>query len=487
MYVALNISTNSIRLLCIKGRQVKKWETMPLAAGLVRDGLILQPQAVGAAINALFKSTKAPKKQVITSVTGLSFTYRILSLPRIKSALTEEAIQRAARKEMSLPVEELYLSWQAIGSGYEELDFFVLGVSRNLVDAVVKTLAEAEIKPYLMDLKPLALARAANREDALIVDLEPDYFDIVLVADGIPAIMHTITPRGEGASIEDNIRRLIDELSKTVKFYNSGHPEKPLSPITPLLLTGELSAEATIGKLIQAEIENPVEPLVPSLKFPPDLPIALYAANMGLALKKVPQKRANRFHDINLDILSVKHKARVLQVSWQFILLSLVLALAIGFLYPMYRLKSEADVETIRLQTELSGVSQELHQARLVINEAKQIEDTIGKITTGFEALKQEHQYILSKGGNAANNLELVTTAIPPEVYFTSIEMGTDQITIEGEADSPSTVIDYVMALEAQGGLSEVRIAGIDESKSTEAETTEAVGTKVTFTIVITK
>jgi hypothetical protein len=43
------------------------------------------------------------------------------------------------------------------------------------------------------------------------------------------------------------------------------------------------------------------------------------------------------------------------------------------------------------------------------------------------------------------------------------------------------------MALEAQGGLSEVRIAGIDESKSTEAETTEAEGTKVTFTIVITK
>jgi Tfp pilus assembly protein PilN len=153
----------------------------------------------------------------------------------------------------------------------------------------------------------------------------------------------------------------------------------------------------------------------------------------------------------------------------------------------MYRLKSEADVETIRLQTELSGVSQELHQARLVINEAKQIEDTIGKITTDFEALKQEHQYILSKGGNAADNLELVTTAIPPEVYFTSIEMGTDQITIDGEADSPSTVIDYVMALEAQGGLSEVRIAGIDESKSTEAETTEAEGTKVTFTIVITK
>ncbi|GAI57774.1 unnamed protein product, partial [marine sediment metagenome] len=93
------------------------------------------------------------------------------------------------------------------------MDFFVLGVPRNLIDAVVQTLAEAGVKTYLIDLKPLALARAASRENALIVALEPGCFDIVLVADGIPAIMHTITPRGEGASIEDNIRLQNETIS----------------------------------------------------------------------------------------------------------------------------------------------------------------------------------------------------------------------------------------------------------------------------------
>ena len=484
MYVTLNISATSIRLLSVRGRQVKKWGSMPLAPGLVRDGLILQPKAVGAAIDDLFKSTKVPKKQVITSVTGLSFTYRVLSLPRMKSAFLEEAIQRAARKEMPLPLEELYLSWQAIGSEHDELDFFVLGVPRNLIDALVQTLAEAGVKTYLIDLKPLALARAASRENALIVALEPGCFDIVLVADGIPAIMHTITPRGEGASIEDNIRRITDELSKTVEFYNSSHPENPLSPTTPLLLTGELSADAAASKLIQAEIGYPVELLVPSLKFPPDLPIALYATNMGLALKKVPQKRAIRFRDINLNIQPVKYKARVLRVSWQFVFLSLAIAIAGGFLFPMYRLKSEADVETMRLQTELSWVSQELHQVRLAFNEAKQIEDTIDKIVGDVGTLKQEHQYILSKGGDFANNLDLVTNAIPPEVYFTVIEMGTDQITIEGEADNAFTVINYVMALEALGRLSEVRIAEIDEVEITEIEITETETIETEITVI---
>ena len=286
MYVTLNINATSIRLLSVRGGQVEKWGSIPLAPGLIRDGLILRPEAVGAAISDLFESTEVPKGRVITSLTGLPFTYRILSLPKEKPAVLHEAIQRGARQEMPLPLEELYLSWQAIDGGNDELDFFVLGVPRNLIDAVVQTLSVARMKSYLMDVKPLALARAANRGDAIIVDLEPDCFDIVLVANGVPTTMHAMTPRSKGASMEDNLRRLTDELSKTVKFYNSNHPENPLSPTTPLLLSGEVSADTTTSELIQAAIGYPVELLVPPLKLPPDLPVALYATNIGLALKK---------------------------------------------------------------------------------------------------------------------------------------------------------------------------------------------------------
>ena len=77
----------------------------------------------------------------------------------MKPVLLDEAIQRGIKREISLPLEELYLTWQAIRGEHDELDFFVLGVPKNLIDAVVQTLALAGVAPHMMDLKALALAR----------------------------------------------------------------------------------------------------------------------------------------------------------------------------------------------------------------------------------------------------------------------------------------------------------------------------------------
>ena len=491
-YVTLNISSSSIRLLSVKGRQVKQWGSMPLPRGLVKDGLILRPKVVGAVISALFKSTEIPRKRAITSLTGLSFIYRILSLPRVATSARQEAIQRAASKEMPLPLEELYLSWQIIDERQDELDCFLLGVPRNPIDALVQTLGEAGVTPYLMDLKPLALARAANREDAIIVALEPDCFDIVIVTNGMPAIMHAITPAGEQAVIEDNIRRLSDGLAKTVEFHNTNHPQNPISRDMPLLLTGELSADTATSELIMAEIGYPVEFLEPPLQLPRDLPAALFASNIGLALKKLPLKPATEgdrilFRDINLNIFAEKYKPATYWFKLSYILMFLAAIIGLSLLFPLNNMRSQAGIETTRLQAEFTSVSQQLDQRLLSVDKAEQIEDTIDKMVADAEEVKQGHQHILSKGGDFANNMKLVTSALPSGAYFTSAEIGTTQIAVEGKADSPFTVVSYVMALEALEKFSEVRITRIDGSNITEDGTAEVESSGVSFGIIITR
>jgi type IV pilus assembly protein PilM len=495
MDTTLNIGSSSIKVLAVKGRQVKKWGSQPLGEGWVRDGLILQPEAVGQAIDSLFKTTKIPKESVIISLSGLSFTSRFLKLPRMKPALLEEAIVRAAKKEISLPLEELYLSWQPIGRQGEETTYFVLGVPRNLIDALIPTLATAGLAPYLVDLKPLALARAAHRGQAIIANLEPDSFDIVLVAQGIPAIMHTISPRGEGATLEENIRRLTDEIAKTVGFYQSTHPENPLSPATPLLLAGELAAEPATVALIQSEIEYPTEALAPPLESPPDFPAASYAANMGLALKKIAPKAAAkgeepRFYDININLLSGKYrKPKAKPLPPGRILLITFLIVAIGLLFPIYQAKSQLNTELTQLQDELNRVSRELNLAILAAEEDSSTEATIQATAAKAEAIGQGLKGLLGARGSFAGNLVSVTGAMPPQAHFTSIAMEGRQITIQGETDSPFTVVSYAEALEAIEGFAKVRIKDIDEASHPVegTETPPAAEQVIAFDIVMEK
>jgi len=463
----LSISNRSIKVLAVKGRRVKKWGSLALPDGTVRDGLVLQRQAAGEAIAALFKSAAIPREKVIVSLAGMSFTYRFIKMPRMKPALLDDAIRRAAKKEISLPLDELYLSWQVLPGRDDEQTYFVLGVPRHFADALAGTLTIAGIEPYLMDLQPLALARAAGRADVIAVNLEPDCFDIVFIAGGIPAVIHSISPRGEGATLEDNIMRLAGELTKTAAFYESRHPESSLDVSMPLLLTGDLALDTPARGLLQAEVKNQVELPAPPLDCPPELPAASYAVNMGLALKKTKAVRGEnaKFHDININVFTDKYrKKRSKPTPAGYIAAQAFLAAAVVFVYPLYRSLDNIKDDNIRQQTEFSDISRELSLATLFAEEDAQTENMIAEINAATASLQASDLNLLAGRGVYTSDLETVTGALPGSVEITSVEIDISVITVRGEAGDVFKVVDYAVALELTGIFREVRISELGET-----------------------
>jgi hypothetical protein len=502
MYTTLSINNSSIRILTVKGKKVHRWGSTELAEGLIRDGLIAQPEAVGEIISSLFKSTKAPREKAVVSISGLSFTYRFLSLPRVKPDLQEEAIRRSFKREISLPLDELYLSWQPLPGEGNEQTFFVLGVSRYLVDALVQTLEKAGVEPSLMDIHPLALARAANRGNAIIASLEPECYDIIIIANGTPTIIHTIIPRGEGATLEDNIKRLANELSKTIAFYQSYSPKNSVPAETPLLLTGKLAEDVTTQGLLQATTEYNIEPLVPTLGYPPDMPAASYAANIGLALKKLPQPKPGKeetasYSDIDINLLAEKYrKPKAPPLPVKSILLGVFLAIAIILLYPIYQSKLRLADDNSFLDERFQRISRELNLANLAAEQAASTENTIQELSVNLETIKTVHESILGTQGDFTANSGVVIDNAPPNVYLQSVDIDVDIdkeiITIKGEADSVFTVIDYVYILESPGVFSEINITKLDEDypspvDTEEGEVKEESAAFTTFIITIIK
>ncbi|GAI49724.1 unnamed protein product, partial [marine sediment metagenome] len=122
-------------------------------------------------------------------------------------------------------------------------------------------LRAAGVNPRVLDLKAMALVRAVNREEALILNIEPTSFDVVMVVGGIAEIMRTTAWQEGDLSEEEQAEHLAVALDLTVGFYNSHHPSYPLDPATPLFITGQMSGDLTLIDKLQERVGYPIESL----------------------------------------------------------------------------------------------------------------------------------------------------------------------------------------------------------------------------------
>lgn len=281
----LNIEATEARLMVVRGKSIERWNSIDLPAGVIRNGQIIQLDVAGRVLDKLFTSLRAPRRGIVVGLSGQRSLVRILNLPTVEPELLDETVRREARRELPLPLDELYLSWQIIGNHTApHLQVFVLGVPRETLDACMAGLRIAGLQPRAMDLKPLALARAVNLPDVLIADLEATTQDVILVRSGTPLIVRSIAAPPPARTLEDQAAALAVEIQRTLDFYaSSAGGRAPWSPV--VCLTGKLGDHEAVRQ--QLEARWPLVQPSPTLPLPPDFPLQSFLTNIGLAQKRL--------------------------------------------------------------------------------------------------------------------------------------------------------------------------------------------------------
>ena len=322
-----------------------------------------------------------------------------------------------------------------------------MGVPRDVIDTEVRALRAAGVNPRILDLKSIALARAVNKEQALILNINPSSFDIVIVTNGIPEVMRAIAWQQEDLTAEDEAEQLAVELELTVGFYNSHHPGSPLDPATPLLITGQMSRDLTLMERLQARAGYPIEPLAPLLECPEHMPVSQYAVNIGLALKgTAPAKSLEQDGYLPPDINLLPEVYRPWKPSARQIYFACAAVVALALLFPLYQLTSGAMAKTADLRRNSNSIDSELQLMQIEIKNREPLQKAVN-----------EYNQIVDMGSGFTEDLGVINSqAEELGIQVRSITHDSKSITVECQTEPESATVfdDYLAALEESGRFS---------------------------------
>lgn len=287
--LSLSIDIMSLKLLACQGERVSAWAIIPLNPGLLRQGFVADSQNLASVIKtAVSKREFSRHRRVLASLPAFHSVCRTLELPNLPGIRPEVVIPQQARRDMGYSAENTLLFWQPLENKGGRQLFFIATAPKEPVITLVETLKLARLHPDKIEITTLALSRAVNRPQAIILVVEPYSLDSIIMRDSIPLVAQS-TFWGETPQDMESLPTLAtDALERIITFHNDGNPDNPLPPDIPVYIFGSaLSLKPDIVSAVETALGHPVAEFEPPILYSQDFPKAELAINIGLVLKEL--------------------------------------------------------------------------------------------------------------------------------------------------------------------------------------------------------
>jgi type IV pilus assembly protein PilM len=444
----------------MKGEQVDKWASLPLEPGLISQGVVVDEEQVADKVKQIFKETKAKTNKVIVALSGHDSLYRVISLPELPEAVIPEAIKREAKRTIPTPLEEVYFSYQHLPAPRGESRVFLATYPRNLVDVMIRTLRQAGVKPYILDLAPLALCRIPDEPRAIIVNARLDHLDVIVLVDRLPQVIRRLSLPTETESLEERLPFISEEFNRTVSFYNSGHMEKPLDSTVPVFISGDLAEEPDTWQSVVGGAGYSVSTLPSPVQPPEGFNANEFMVNIGLALKELlPEKEEANFSLVNFNALPEAYLPE--RFSMVRVLIPIVTVIGIGLIIfaVILILFNRSEIVTLRSlvttsETSVTQLQGEMMTLNIQVKSAEAIADALNDRYVAMER-SRERIYL---------DLYEIVDLARANVFFKQIIHAGSSITVKGGASNVGLIYSYARDLRDSARFSGVWVSSITGS-----------------------
>lgn len=189
------------------GYKLVNYGSADVPEGVVEDGRIHDPVALGQLISNLLSEKKIKSKLVATAVPGKEAVSRLIRLPAELSEqeLRDMVLNQEASLYLPFPREDADVDYQKLGTsvdddGIERQEILMVATPKEVTDTYMQVMESANLTLDVVEVSSYALLRALRNylrdynspaESVAIVDIEYEHTEITIAVDGVPQFART--------------------------------------------------------------------------------------------------------------------------------------------------------------------------------------------------------------------------------------------------------------------------------------------------------
>ncbi len=191
----LDIGHSSIKLMQIDqttlnsthGTRLIGYGTTVFDPAAMKDGVIIKPELIAAAIQDLFKYRligDITTRRVAVSIPSYRTYSRSMELPKVSPKELEESVTLEMEQYISVPVEQMYIDFTVISQNKDTVNIYAIAVPRAIVDSYLLLLRMLGLEPVLVETTMSSAIRLFNTDKdsgdtvSFIIDFGSESSDI---------------------------------------------------------------------------------------------------------------------------------------------------------------------------------------------------------------------------------------------------------------------------------------------------------------------
>ena len=308
--IGLDIGTSGVRAAELsfgKGDiTLEKFGQVALPHGAVRDGEVVDAEAVGAALKQLWAHTKFSSKKVVIGVANQKVIVRQVDIPWMPVDELKKSLAYQVQDFVPMPLDQAVLDFHPLEehgaeNGSRVLRGLLVAASREMVNASLDAVQRAGLSPVMVDLTSFAVLRSIGETDDLgmgaqveaLVDVGARVTNIVVHQGGAPRFVRILLMGGQdvtdvvadrmgvpqdhaealkqqlalptpddgldvqtaGRLVEAATASFVDEIRGSLDYYLASSGS---APISRMVLTGGGARLAGLGQRLEVTTRVPV-------------------------------------------------------------------------------------------------------------------------------------------------------------------------------------------------------------------------------------